>query len=223
MYFVVVTCAPQFAGQPTAAVSGVPEYVRDSGHAFPIFVSRSRTHKHQATMGKALGWEYVGNYKVTTDTVPSYESHHNFSVACKRTIAEGFWHSSQSQDPDSYGSQGLGYWRNVLTDALATDDSPAAPSLPGQPEPSLAARARALGFDPITTTDKELAFLMVELHEFYHLTTIQFVVYDERIYEYCVGGKTSKDAQGNMRASSGQPPAKAGDWYQFAEENMLMM
>ena len=84
--------------------------------------------------------------------------------------------------------------------------------------PSIAARAQALNFSP-TMSDKALVDLLVNLDEYYILIAIQFVEYDERIYEYCKGRKTNKDRLGR---SNKKQPAKAGNWYDFAEQHMMM-
>ena len=53
-------------------------------------------------------------------------------------------------------------------------------------------------------------------------TVAEFVEYDERIYDWCLGGKTTHDANGESVEKTGKEPAKAGDWYNWAEQKMLM-
>ena len=74
-------------------------------------------------------------------------------------------------------------------------------------------------------SDVDLIHLLVEIDEFHEFRIIEFVEYDERIYEWCLAGgagRTTHDAKGNMVAETGREPAQAGDWYRHAEANGLM-
>jgi hypothetical protein len=230
---------PQYAGQPTAAVSGVPQYFKESGHPFPVFMKRSLTRRDSNSEGPTLGWEYVGNYKVTK-TLDAMEEHdafwesaRNFSKASKREIARKHYEST------GYGRDQLVRWRSRLTEELERDPSPAAAPQDfmerrcstknevKEKPPSMAARARALGFHP-NMDNLKLSELLVELDEFHGQILIAFVEYDERIYEYCKGIKTKgiksfkrKNGQGKP-VRVGEEPAKAQDWYNFAETYRLM-
>jgi hypothetical protein len=87
---------------------------------------------------------------------------------------------------------------------------------------SLSHRAQALGFR-IGLDDEGLMNLLVQLDEFHRQEIIEFVEYDERIYEWCVGkGPTSKNSRGEIFAKHGGDVATAGDWYNFASQNMMM-
>ena len=224
---------PMYAGQPTAAVDGVDDFFMKTGEPFAMFLKRSRTKLTSKTEGNLLGWEYVGNYRVMKDDddgeIPEFwESAANFSEASKAMISKKVLQSAQSQD--GYGRQRLDAWRKLLMEELEKDLSPAAPQymVEGrehtpdeirEPRPSLAARARALRFVP-SMSDEKLSWLLVHLDEYHSQVMLQFVEYDERVYEYCVGGPTSKNKDGKQRKGS-EEPAKAQDWYDFAEMNML--
>ena len=133
-----------------------------------------------------------------------------------------------------YGRDRLVRWRSRLIDELEKDSSPAAAPqclierhFPTEMEikkklPSLAARARALGFQP-NMNNCELSKLLVELDEFHGQILITFVEYDERIYEYCKEVKTykRKNCRGKPRGKD-EEPAKAMDWYNFAEMHGLI-
>jgi len=219
--------APKYAGQPFAAVTGMPSHYQQSGHAFPVFVRRARGKS------KLLGWEYVGNYKAVSieeDSDFFWESAQNYSLGSKSLIAGKVLKSSKAEN--GYGRHMLDRWKEILKDELEKDDSPAAPVYLAENReptavekyeklPPLAARARALGFH-CEISDEELVNVLVRLDEFHSQRAIQFVEHDERIYEWCKGGRTNHDAEGKPVCKTKKEPAKAGDWYNWAEQNMLM-
>ena len=224
--------APKYAGQPFAAVTGVRRYFLTTGHAFPVFMRRSRSKRGFKT-AKLLGWEYVGNYKVMTpgeDNDVFWESAENYSLANRDYIAGKILKSSKAEG--GYGRLILSRWRDTITKALAKDDSPAAPlymiegreptsAEKDEKRPSLAARARALNYTH-EMPDEAFVTMLVRLDEYHEQLAIKFVEYDERIYDWCVGGKTGRDADGKHTKHTLREPAKAGDWYNWAEQNMLM-
>ena len=212
--------APQYAGQPFAAVDYVPYFVFDDpDFSFPVFVRRSRLKKTSISDGKLLGWEYCGNYQIVTDAVDDidffYESAANFSIASKKKMAQKICASAKS--PNGYGRVCLVNWRTKLNKALENDDSPAGPlymvesRAPTEDEslekrPTIAARARALGYDKRSMPDESLADILMELDEFHEQTAIKFAEYDERIYDYCKGGRVG---------------VKAQEWYNFYDVHFI--
>jgi len=233
--------APKYAGQPFGAFDYFPKQFIKTDKACPVFVKRSRTTKHQENEGGRMGWEYIGNYKYSSslddDNADAedlggysyWESASNFSRASKKKIAEKTLQSSLSET--GYGRREIDEWRQRIMAALERDDSPAAPSYlvekrePTEDEkrdklPSMAARARALGFDE-DMSDRDFLYLLVELNEFHKQINVEFVEYDEHVYEYVKNGKTKNNRFGK-KATAHSPAATAGDWYDFAEEHMLM-
>lgn len=177
-----------------------------------------------------LGWEYVGNYKSVADPndecATFFESACDIAVVSKKEISTKLFKSSKSKN--GWGRAHLDTWRTRLSDALLADDAETAPEylVQGRPPtkeerkekvPSLAARARALQFDPDpqNMNDEALSKILVELNEYYVQRTIEFVNYDERIYQYCLSGKTNRNADGQLLGTKGGTPAKAVDYYNF--------
>jgi hypothetical protein len=140
--------------------------------------------------------------------------------------------SSKAAKGDAYGREQLGKWRQTLTNELLIDLTPAGPHhmierrQPTEDERKdkrtpLAARARALEFKP-EMSDEALSKLMVELDEYHKRISINFVEYDERIYEYCKEGKTNKTRAGKqIRLGDNEgESAKAIDWYNFHDQQV---
>jgi hypothetical protein len=212
---------PKFAGQPTAAIDCIPNFSNDLGATFPLFMKRTKTTKHSKAPGALLGWEYVGNFKYIGDKdLVVWESSFNFTNVMKKEIAGKVYKSSQAQG-DSYGKHTLQRWRNILMAALHEDPSPAGPLYMIEqrdptseekkaPRASLAARARALGMEDATISDQNLANILVQLDEFHQQHVIQFVEYDERIYEYC------------SQQPNGSYDTTAGAWDDFAMQHGLL-
>lgn len=214
--------APQFAGSD-GFVDWVPEKVED-GKEIALFMRRSLTKPHANSEGKLLGWEYCGVYKYggDPDIQDMHESALSFSPASKKKIATKVFESSKSED--GYGRYRLDHWRRELKGELMKDKSPPGPRWmierrsPSEEERKerpypLAARARALGFKA-TMTDEALSHLIVHLDENYTLVPIEFVRYDEAVYNYVKAGKTTKNGQGKKK-ENGEEAAKASDWYAF--------
>ncbi len=208
---------PKFAGQPAAAVDKVPQYMKEKGLALPVFMKRSLTKKSHRKENRILGWEYVGNYRCITDSdLVTWECANNFTQAGKHEIATKYLKSSQCQGDDTYGRRAIDRWRNLLTEEEKKETENAI----DDPK-SLFARAKALGFRS-DMNDKDLMYIMVELNEFHQQEIIEFVNYDERVYKFCSKGPTTKNSNGAIQAREGGNLATARDWYNFANENMLM-
>ncbi len=209
---------PKFAGQPTAAVNVVPKYMKEKKLALPVFMKRSLTTKSHKKETKVLGWEYVGNYKCITDNdLITWESANNFTAAMKKEIAMKYLKSAQCKS-DTYGAHAINWWRDFLQKKEKEQKENKNES---EDPKSIFSRAKALGFKP-DMDDKDLINLMVELNEFHGQEIIEFVTYDERIYKLCSKGPTTKNADGCIHAKEGGNIATARDWYNFANENMLM-
>jgi len=203
--------APKFATQPTAAVDVVPSFMKEKGLATPIFMKRSLTRKSDKRERKILGWEYVGNYRCISDEdLVVWESADNFTEASKREIASKTLRSAKSQNGETYGRHLLDFWREELKKRVEEGDNDKDTK-----------KARDLGFKS-DMNDEDLSNLIVQLDRFHGQEIIEFVEYDERIYEYCSKGLTSKNSKGEILAKYGGDIAKASDWYDFANEHMLM-
>ena len=206
---------PKFAGQPTAAVNHVPDYMKTEGLVLPIFMKRSMTKKGAARETKVLGWEYCGHYRwVPDDGIMMWEKAENFSQASKNEIAEKTFQSSQSKT--GYGRKRLDQWRQDLTKKEKEQKDKSGLHDPN----SMISRALRAGFKS-DMPDRDLAYLMTELDEFHHLDVIQFVHYDEQMYNYCSQGLTTKNSNGGIHSNDGGRIATARDWYNFRDANML--
>ena len=84
--------------------------------------------------------------------------------------------------------------------------------------PSLAVRSQELGFSH-DMPDKDLARLILEFDEFYKEKLIEFVGYNEEIYNYVKDGETTKNAKNKTRESC-EPCAKASDWYAIIDQQV---
>ena len=82
--------------------------------------------------------------------------------------------------------------------------------------PTLAARARCCKFYS-TMPDRDFVELLMRLEEFHQNYPVEFVSYDERVYNYVKGGETPCNATGKKRAR-GEPCAKASDWYAYYDQ-----
>ena len=222
--------APRYAGQRVAWVDLVPEPFREGkckGKSFAMFVRRSRTARGAKSEGRLLGWEYVGNYKyVPGDEAPMSNIDPRYlEELIKKKISNDIFSSSKSAR--TWGRRRLDKWREKLCEAL--EEAPpgdeavqAAKNFLDRVEnesskdfPSLSARARALGFDKDTTCDEALSKIIVELHEYHTYDRVEFVLYDERIYNFCKGGKTNRTREGKIIEKPSDAPAKAQDFYDF--------
>lgn len=194
---------PKFACQPTAAVSSVPDYMIEKNLVLPLFMKRSMTNRESKQEGKALGWEYVGNYRCISDPdVIIWQSHKNFWDVMKREIAEMHYKSATS------GSDARN-WRNRIEEAKYNDQE-------------LWERAQELEYRS-DMNDKDLFNLLVEIDQFHGQQIIEFVEYDERIYEWCVkNGPTSKNSVGRTYVDGEGEIAKAQHWYDFGFQYNLM-
>jgi HRD ubiquitin ligase complex, ER membrane component len=206
--------APKYAGQPFAHVSCGP-----IDETFSVFVKR--TVKQQC-----LGWEYCGEYRSDEDALVGVQSAHTVPKATKDIIlsivleslnrANGEWKSRLEE------------WKERISQWCKEDSSPAGPKwlVDGHSGPrsdeetkekaSNAARARALGFcENITLA--QLAKLLVEYDPFYESDIIEFIRYDEEIYNYVKAGETTKNYLNKSRKKGTdertKAAAKASDWY----------
>ena len=209
---------PKFAGQPTAAVNVVPKFMKEKELALPVFMKRSLTKKSHKKETKVLGWEYVGNYKCITDNdLITWESANNFTAAMKQEIVMKYLQSADRKG-DTYGAHAINWWRDLLQDKEQEQKENKKKT---EDPKSIFSRAKALGFET-DMNDKDLINLIVELNEFHSQEIIEFVNYDERIYKLCSKGPTTKNANGCIQAKEGGIIATARDWYNFANENMLL-
>mmetsp|Transcript_3606 Transcript_3606/g.10186 ORF Transcript_3606/g.10186 Transcript_3606/m.10186 type:complete len:577 (+) Transcript_3606:195-1925(+) len=210
---------PKFAAQPTAAVDAVPDCMREKNLAIPIFMKRSLTKKTAKTEGKLLGWEYVGNYRCGTDTdLVVWESAQNYPEVSKREIANHILRSADRSSGDTYGREILDSWKDRIDADLTRQQCGEVKTASSK---SLGTRARDLGYRT-GISDEDLINILVQLDEFHGQEILEFVEYDERIYEFCSKGPTSKNSKGNSKARNGGDVARARDWYNFAVQNMLM-
>jgi hypothetical protein len=200
---------PMFAGQPTAAVDYFP---KQTDYAVPVFIKRTLTGPNSKSEGPLIGWEYVGNYqRIPNEDMPHFwECAKNFSEASKREIAAKIYKSYLHED--GYGRHILVEWRGRFIKAIDETEPPYDPH-------SLAAKCLEKGFER-NMDAKRLCELLMEIDEFHSQHMIQFKYYSEEVYNYCIGGKTSRTKHGKM-VRKGDTPATAGDWYNFAEANML--
>jgi hypothetical protein len=188
--------------------------MKDKG-PLPVFMKRSLTRKSDKRERKILGWEYVGNYRCISDKdLDIWESADNFTEASKREIASKVLRTAKSQSGETYGRLALDFWREKLKERLEEEEN-------GEKLTTDAKTARALGFKS-ELSDEDLSNLIVQLDGFHGQEIIEFVEYDERIYEYCSKGPTSKNSKGYTLAKHGGDMATAHDWYNFPNEHMLM-
>ncbi|KAL3934672.1 MAG: hypothetical protein SGARI_003288, partial [Bacillariaceae sp.] len=204
---------PHYAGQPIAAVDHYPKALRERNIPCPIFM------KCALTVSKTLGWEYVGNYKLVhmeeenNDGLTDGQEHEalrgtTFASAkdipqkCKDKM---YTDTKKATGPDGYGRERIDFWKARLT-GLTSEYNAA-----GADDNSLPARALKLGFRT-NMDDETMLKLLLELDEYHRLFVIEFVEYDERVYNYCLArgaGKTNK----TRHFKNGSPAAKASDWY----------
>ena len=216
---------PKYAGQEAAAVSVLPyrDYVYCTSEHFHVFMKRC--HKNHV-----LGWEYCGKYKYVGDEeMTMYASAHGkktndreFILSdMKRSLTKpnGSWHSS------------VEYWIHKLDRLLMKDNSPAAPTWliekrkpteeeAKEPCPSLAARARALGYKP-NLSKCEVAEVLVWLNEFFSLKPIAFVEYDEVMYNYVKEGESTRSSVDFRRGKQpGEHCVRASDFYALHDQTI---
>ena len=189
-------------------------------------MKRTKTSKRAKSEGELLGWEYVGNYKYAgdDDIDNTWQSAQNLTEATRNTMAKKC-HEAE------YGKEEAEWWKTKLIKELKEDPSPPAPQYmvegreptldeKGEPKPSLAARARALGFKD-DMDDKKFWELLVQLDEFHELWDIEFHEYDNRVYEFCCNQYDETTKRHGAYKKPGKE-RKASDWYKYAMENMLL-
>ena len=195
--------APRYAGQKFASVTMYP---REHGYdptktPFSVFVMRRKG-------SSTIGWEYCGEYKLQdqedelematrADSV-SYISKNCIANDIKRSLSnvKGEWHN------------GIAYWRErVVNECL---DNPNSLS---------SVKARALGLDSLNLSNMEFVDQLVHFDDFYNSHPIEFVGYDDAMYNFVKRGKTTKNKNNNKRAP-GEPAATAQDWYNIMDQQL---
>ena len=210
--------APQFAGQAYGNVSGVPSFFAKNKHlSFPVFVKRTKTAPAMTREGKLLGWEYCGNYRVSSDLENVWTPAANVSQAAKSKMElELIKSSSGQEDKETWGSKKIRKLTERLDDALSNTDTndESANSLRQQVEEL--AQQHGLVYQPggVANNNSDLAKILVNLDFYYeHWITIEFVEYDERIYNYCCGD----DNDGSSTYTT-----TAREWYDFATTHGIL-
>ncbi|VEU36014.1 unnamed protein product [Pseudo-nitzschia multistriata] len=198
---------PKFAGQPTAAMSKLSSFLREKNLSFPIFMKRSLTKKNESEQ-KVLGWEYVGNYRCSTDKdIMLWESAKNISEATKRQTKEDLLRYAACAS--GHGRAFLDKWKAYLDKEVEKDHKNAREGKQLS-QSTIGARAKKLTYRK-NLTDNDLIGILLELDEFYGQEIIEFVEYDERIYDFCSKGLTTKNSNGEIKAKKGGDHATARD------------
>jgi len=184
--------APKYAGQKTASVGclGCLPRSGDPDEVFSVFVKRT-------VNGSVMGWEYCGEYKSNEDSLVVGQRANRAPPASKRFILKDILGSLEKPD---------GCWHSRIErrrSKIVEDEE-------------LLEEAVALGFQPDIPA-KDLAKILVNLDWFYEFRVIEFVEYDEAIYNYVKEGMTTKDKNNKARKVSGLPCAKASDWYAICD------
>jgi len=206
--------APKYAGQPFAHVTR-----SHTGETFSVFVKRTVNQQ-------CLGWEYCGEYRSEEDTLAGTQAAHTVPAATKNCILAIILASFKR--PNGDWKTRIEIWREQIAQWCDEDPSPAGPKwlVDGHDGPrsdeearekaSSAARARALGFS-VDMSQEQLAKLLVAFDPFYESSSIEFVYYDEEIYNYVKAGKTTKNYLNKSRKKGTdertRAAAKASDWY----------
>eukprot|EP00529_Nitzschia_sp_RCC80_P022716 CAMPEP_0113457900 /NCGR_PEP_ID=MMETSP0014_2-20120614/9645_1 /TAXON_ID=2857 /ORGANISM="Nitzschia sp." /LENGTH=495 /DNA_ID=CAMNT_0000349407 /DNA_START=108 /DNA_END=1595 /DNA_ORIENTATION=- /assembly_acc=CAM_ASM_000159 len=215
--------APQYAGQAYASVSGVPKFWEENKHlTFPVFVKRSKTSPSMTREGKLLGWEYCGNYRVSSDLENVWTPAANVSHAAKSKIAleliksSGGNEGNNNNNNETWGSKTIKTLTERLDGVLSNTDTndEAADSL--KQHLDVLAERRGLVYQPggMTNNVSDLAEILVNLDQYYEdWITIEFVEYDERIYTYCSA------VDGDWSSTY---PTTARGWYEFATAHGIL-
>lgn len=148
--------------------------------------------------GKLLGWEYCGEYLVVDHGIegmyesPKQDRDKNYVIDnLKKALVSpnSFIHSSIKQDKAEI--------KRVLT---------------YKPDSGEAKELRALGLDK-DLGDSDFIEKWVYWQRFLKHISVKFVAYDQKMYDFCLDGLTTRDKDGGFVSKSGKPPAKALDWY----------
>jgi hypothetical protein len=154
--------------------------------------------------GNILGWEYCGEYITQDDGlgdwlfgVPSKGTDKSYMVENMKTSlrsASGHWH------------EGIARRRKRVKDILMN-----------HPASKDAESLISLGLDKDGISDEKFAEKIVHWEKFLSHTIVQFVSYDENMYDFVKEGETTHDKHGktthNKHGKKTKPCAKASDWY----------
>ena len=230
--------APKWAGQSCAYVSHLPE--GDPSIPFSVFVMRQvKTGRQQKKT--TLGWEYCGEYRAKEDALNGFTAARSVSFHDKRGILKTIYKSLESKE--GVWHESLNRWKEKIRNICAKDQSRPGPSwlirlANGEAEPdddgkereerlqresseraTMAARARALGLDRQDLSNEAFAEKLLELDEFYNFDIIEFVSYDEEVYNFVKDGETTK-TKFNRKRKAGDAPCKASDWYAYLDQSL---
>lgn len=67
-------------------------------------------------------------------------------------------------------------------------------------------------------TNQDFVKKVARWEKFYEHTPVEFVRYDEDMYEFVKQGETTHDADGKLAKSTGKPCANASDWYAVLDQ-----
>lgn len=195
---------PKYAGQLSASVSEWPEDDDGNPHSEPFSVFMKRTFEPIKSNGskckpKLLGWEYCGEYRVIDDgmgdwmtSVPPKQTDKDYIIyKIKRSLSHsnGLWHYLLSRSRENI--------QQILEN---------------RPDSHDAENLRSLGLDDENMTDNELAEKVVYWEGFYHSRLVEFVNYDDDMYDFVKAGETTRNKHGNKKKNC-ELCAMASDWY----------
>lgn len=197
--FLLIRDGPKCAAQSTAAISHSPPKHEADPYRVPFSIFMKRTFVHKQQKPKQLGWEYCGEYILVDDdaeehwmfTLPSRErDRHYIAANIKHSLKTscGWWHV------------GVDMRREQIERILENS-----------PNSGDAEKLRSLGFDEHLTND-EFVDRLVNWEGFYGSEILQFVFYDEEMYNFVKVGETTRNKRGVMK-KEGEPCALASDWY----------
>lgn len=201
---------------------------------FSVFVMRC---VNQTT----LGWEYCGEYKRPVDDLEGMTAALSVSCASKKFITNDILHSLSRANGEWHES--IQWYRDKIAALCESDSSPPGPTwliryVKNEPEPddegsereerleresrekaSRAAKARALELDKEELPDNTFVERLVEWDPFYENKAIEFVRYDEEMYNFVKEGETTKNKL-NKKRNRGEPCALASDWYNIHDQRL---
>jgi hypothetical protein len=189
--FLKYSDGPKYAGASGAISHPAPP--DNLTTPFSIFMRRVNRK------GGILGWEYCGEYITQDDGlgdwlfgVPSKGTDKSYLVENMKTSlrsAGGYWH------------RGIARHRKRVKDVLMN-----------YPASKDAESLISLGLDKDGISDENFAEKIVHWEKFLSHTIVQFVSYDENMYDFVKEGETTHNKHGK-KMKSGEPCAKASDWY----------
>ena len=234
LFFFPYSGAPSYAGEPYGHVTMLPDMEDEYDPEkcpFSVFVMRY-------VGSSTLGWEYCGEYVLFND-LRGTTAASNVSQTSKAFIISDIKKSLQRDN--GYWHEGIKYKRAHIMEECARDPSPPGPTrlirfINNDPEPddegeerkeriekedkeraTNAAKARALGLDNENLSAIEFAKRLVHYDDFYGSYAIQFVRYDDDMYDFVKDGMTTKNKHNKKRAAN-EPCAKASDWYNIMDQ-----